>query len=50
MAAAMNEGKAIFAGDAGEAEVAPEVSEEEQAELVEEAVAEGETAEETKEA
>ncbi len=50
MAAAMNEGKAIFAGDAGEAEVAPEVSAEEQAELVEEAVAEGETAEETKEA
>ncbi len=42
MAAAMNEGKAIAAGDAGEAEVAPEASEDEKAELVEEAVAEGE--------
>lgn len=55
MAAAMNEGKAIATGDAGEAEVAPEVSEDEKKEIVEEAVAEGETeavetTEETKEA
>jgi len=41
MAAAMNEGKAEENGDAGEAEVVA-VSDEEQAELVEEAVAEEE--------
>ena len=41
MAAAMNEGKAALADDAGEEEVA--VSEEEAAEVVAEAVAEGET-------
>ena len=42
MAAAMNEGKAVLAEDAGEEEVAP-VTEEEVTEVVEEAVAEGET-------
>jgi len=40
MAAAMNEGKAEFNGDAGEAEQVAEVSEDEQAEVVAEAVAE----------
>ena len=40
MAAAMNEGKAEFNGDAGEAEQVTEVSEDEQAEVVAEAVAE----------
>ena len=40
MAAAMNEGRAEFNGDAGEAEQVAEVSENEQAEVVAEAVAE----------
>jgi small subunit ribosomal protein S2 len=40
MAAAMNEGKAEFNGDAGEAEQVAEVSADEQAEVVAEAVAE----------
>jgi hypothetical protein len=40
MAAAMNEGKAEFNGDAGEAEQVAEVSADEQAEVVAEAVSE----------
>ncbi|MCK5294547.1 MAG: 30S ribosomal protein S2 [Arcobacteraceae bacterium] len=45
MAAAMNEGKASREEDAGDAEVVPEVTEEEQAEVVAEAVAEEKTEE-----
>jgi hypothetical protein len=40
MAAAMNEGRAEFEGDAGTAETVADISEEEKAALVEEAVAE----------
>ena len=48
MAAAMNEGRAEFLGDAGDSETVAEVSEEEQSEVVAEAVAEETTTEEAK--